>query len=158
MSIKYCSHCGQKVGVEASFCNNCGTKLTTDAPDPTMQDHEPNHISDSGDISRKHKHSWFGITSLILGVITAAIQFVAILGAGIAVGGSNADANQSVLAVIGMFICGGIAFHVLGMILGIIGLAQPKHKNLFPILGVVINAVSFLAVIGLIIIGNSIPG
>lgn len=159
MTIKYCAHCGQKIrGEKVSFCSNCGTNLRGYAQNSPVQKGEPDQITNSGDNGIHRKHTWFGITSLVMGLITAGIQFVAILGAGIAVGGSSADANQSVMAVIGMFICGGIAFHVLGLILGIIGLAQPKHKNLFPILGTAINTISLLAVIGLIIIGNSIPG
>lgn len=158
MAVKYCSNCGHSVESGASFCSHCGTELTRAAPNPSIEDIGSNQAADSVEFSKEHKHSGFGIASLVFGLITAAIQFVAIMGAGIAVGGSNADANESVLAVIGVFICGGIAFHILGVILGIIGLAQPKHKNLFPILGMVINAVSLLAVISLIIIGNSIPG
>jgi len=158
MSTNYCSNCGHQVGNEASFCSHCGRKLSGDMHSPSPQEDDNGQIAKSVEISSTRKQSWIGIASLALGIITAALQFMSILGAGIAVSGSSLEANQNVLAVIGMFICGGLAGHLLGIILGIIGLAQPKHKTLFPILGIAMNAISLLAVIGLILIGNSMPG
>jgi len=84
-------------------------------------------------------------------------MFISMMGAGFAVAEGRANSEDSIFVIIGMLICGGVAIHLLGTLLGIVGLVQRNKKQIFSILGTSINVLAILAVIGLIIIGNSMP-
>jgi len=45
-SIKNCSHCGQKLYLEARFCTNCGKKVEEDQLTPIQSEERPEIITD----------------------------------------------------------------------------------------------------------------
>lgn len=117
---------------------------------------DPSRQAPKNELQAPKRHSIFGIVSLVIGIIFGGILFLSVMGAGFASLGSGGNESDPIFVIIGLFICGGMTFNVLGIILGIVGLAQKNKYNLFPILGTAVNSLSILALIALLILGSSV--
>ena len=102
------------------------------------------------------RHSGLGIASFAIGILAGLALFIA-LGV-VAVlynqspGGLDEKSPTAILA--GLLIIGLCLVHLLGVGLGIGGLAQKDRRKVFSVLGLAINGVALLGTIALIIIGN----
>lgn len=100
------------------------------------------------------KHSGLGIASFIMGILV-------IIGVCITFGVAGGSANvstmdtsyDSLMTGIGLLACGTIAVALVGLVLGIIAVVQKNTKKVFGIIGLVLNALVFLGLCGVIAIG-----
>jgi hypothetical protein len=94
------------------------------------------------------RQSGFGIASTIIGIATFAVAFVGLMTIGfIQEQGGNAAEPSPLMIVLSLGVClGGPLFHVVGLILGIVGIFQHDRSKVFSIMGTVIN--------GLVVVGG----
>ena len=101
-------------------------------------------------------HSGPGVASFVIALGFGLMAFIAIAVAlydgatrprGVPVPRSPAA------AAIGLLVCAGVLGAVVGLVAGIIGLCSRDRKKLFAILGVVLNGLIIVAVIGIIALG-----
>lgn len=97
------------------------------------------------------KHSSLGIASFIIGIITGIMEFVCIIASAMLV---TTNPESAAMVVVGLLLLAGIIFALVGIGLGIGGLVQKKRKKVFSIIGLILNAFTFIAVVGLMIIGS----
>jgi hypothetical protein len=64
-----------------------------------------------------------------------------------------ADEESLQVMLFGLLIIGGLVVSLVGLVLGITGLVQPGRSKVFPVLGLGLNAVIIVGVIGIIVIG-----
>lgn len=90
-------------------------------------------------------HSGLGIASFIISILAffVVILFFAI------------DASETTA---GAGICGAAFANLVGIGLGIAGVAQGDRKKVFAILGLVFNVLAILGVVGLMLIGIAVVG
>jgi hypothetical protein len=101
------------------------------------------------------KHSEVGIASFIMAIIVAIGEVAVIATAAITIARNprleqNPDTAMGVLALL---ILGGVFVSVVGAVLGVVGLCQAKRNKLFAGLGVALNAVIVVGIVGLMCIG-----
>lgn len=101
------------------------------------------------------RHSGPGIASLIIACATGLLEFIAVIAAAVmtANSGGEVDENDPAAIVLGLIMCGGLAMLIVGLVLGIVGLVQRDRKRLFAILGIILNGLVLIILIGLVIIG-----
>jgi len=103
------------------------------------------------------KHSGLGIASFVIALLVGVLEFAVIIAAGImetsAPGGMDED-SPAVMAV-GFAICFGVLMHVMGLILGIVGVAQSGRNRVFAILGSIFNGVILIGIGLLMLVGIS---
>ena len=96
-----------------------------------------------------NKHSWLGITSVIIAVGLPALLILFLVIAALL--GSK---KGSVGSVIGLgFVVVGLSaplLHFIGFVFGAIGWYSKKTRNLFPVVGTILNAI--LGISGIILI------
>jgi hypothetical protein len=104
------------------------------------------------------KHSGFGIASFAISLISGIAIFAMIAVATyFAAGNPEQFGEDSAPAVlVGLGIMAGMALALIGLGLGIAGLAQPNRIKLFAILGLVFNAIVFVGVCGIIGLGLAV--
>ncbi|MBL9215520.1 MAG: hypothetical protein JNG83_08600 [Opitutaceae bacterium] len=102
------------------------------------------------------KHSGLGITSFIVGIVAGVALFVSFGVAGFIhlQNPEGMDENSPVAMVIGMLIIGLCLIHLLGVGLAIGGLVQTDRRKVFPVMGLIVNALAILLTVGLIVLGN----
>lgn len=93
------------------------------------------------------KQSGLGIASFVIAMVTGIVTFVAVVFAGILA--SQNSENEIGLMIVGLMIIGAVLVHLLGLVLGIIGLTQKNTKKVFSSLGLAFNflAVSFIGLL-----------
>jgi hypothetical protein len=103
----------------------------------------------------KDKHSGTGIASFIISLVMGVFILLLILVAGVAQA-SIGDCKDTEMAegIFGVLILGCLFGNLVGVGLGIAGLAQKDRKHVFPILGTTINAVTVVGMLFLSVIGN----
>lgn len=158
MDTIFCPNCGEKNPSSSGFCGHCGSKLREIIRDESSFSSHPNFHSMEEMVLTPEgkKHSGLGIASFIIGLVAGAIQFFTILGSGIAEYSAVGGLGDEVYMLVGLFICGGMATGVVGLILGIIGLTQKNKKKIFSILGTIINSLTIILVIILWFIGDTV--
>ncbi len=114
---------------------------------------------DAGYDYNPEKHSGLGIASFILSVAIGVFDFVVVALAGMVEASTPGGMDEeSVIAIlIGIFILGGLAANFAGVGLGIAGLVQRGRKKVFSVLGLSFNAALVFGIIGLMIIGATMP-
>ena len=103
----------------------------------------------------EQKHSGFGIASFAVGVVMAVVEMFAFIVATVLTSSARSlsTSGNPGLIIVGVFILGGIVFLLIGIMLGIAGLFQRDRKKSFPILGILVNLLVILAVVGIQLIG-----
>lgn len=110
---KFCVKCGAELEDHAAFCDDCGAQQVTSNPPPIPeQGYQPSMHTSSPENTAKH--SGFGITALVLGIIS--------------------------FLTIGILIIP----EILGIIFGIIGLLDKPKKTSLAIAGLVLSIFSIL--------------
>jgi hypothetical protein len=102
------------------------------------------------------KHSGFGIVSFVWALVVGVGEFMIIGLTGIlsAVNPDFAGEPSLLLGILGLLICAAFPACFFGVALGVVGLFQRDRHKVFPILGLVFNAVIAFSVGLLIVIGN----
>ncbi|MCM3783248.1 hypothetical protein M3231_09705 [Neobacillus mesonae] len=102
----------------------------------------------------KMKHSGPGIASLIIGII-ALVVYIVILALSPAAAAEilenpdpEAMLNSYYVILIGILILISLALNIIGLILAIIGLALKNRKKTVPIIGLILNGLVLLIVLG----------
>lgn len=105
---------------------------------------------------RPFPHSGYGIASTILGCGTLVALFAGFMAVGLMQQQNpNIDPNSSpTIMVLSLSICfGGPLFHLIGLVLGLIGVFQPDRQKLFGVMGTVINALVVFGMLALVLLG-----
>jgi hypothetical protein len=100
-------------------------------------------------------HSGMGIASFIISILSGLAMLAMFIVAGfmsVQAGGRMDEKSPEAMAV-GCSIMVGIVICVVGLILGLAGLAQKDRKKAFSVLGVIFNGGIVLLVVGLILLG-----
>ncbi len=107
-------------------------------------------IDQNNDLLEDKTHSRLGIASVFIGIAVPVLLFV-FFAVAMLLGTTKGSVGNYIL--IGVFILAISApfIHLLGIIFGVIGWISKKTKNLFPIIGTILN--SILGIIGLLIGG-----
>jgi mannose/fructose/N-acetylgalactosamine-specific phosphotransferase system component IIC len=104
------------------------------------------------------KHSGLGIGSFIMAILSGIEIFVMIAVATYFAAQNpdqfNEESPQAIIVGLGIF--AGMGLAVIGLGLGIAGLAQPNRIKLFAILGLVFNVLLFVGVCGIIGLGLAV--
>ena len=100
-------------------------------------------------------HSGMGIASCIVGGLVIVFSLVLVVVAGIMEqsrpGGIDEDSSEA--AIIGLLLFLNLGAALVGIVLGIVGAATGHRNKLFAGLGIGLNSLIFLGLIGLMIIG-----
>jgi len=102
------------------------------------------------------KHSGLGIAAFVIAIVAGIALFLSFAVAGyLQVSRSGGmDEKSGLVMLVGLLIIGVCMVHLVGAALAIAGLFQAERRKVFPILGLVLNAVAILGTVGLIIVGN----
>jgi hypothetical protein len=104
------------------------------------------------------KHSGLGIASFAMSIVSGVMLFAMIAVATYFAAQNpeqfNEESPQAIIVGLGIF--AGMGLAVIGLGLGIAGLAQSNRIKLFAILGLIFNAVVFLGVCGIIGLGLAV--
>jgi hypothetical protein len=102
------------------------------------------------------KHSGVGIASLLLGILSV-LGLVATTVVAVIVAGNDPSVfeNENAPATIGVGVCALLCLllSLVGIGLGIGGLVQGNRKRVFPVIGLSLNAVIVILVVGLVVLG-----
>ncbi|MDK3160319.1 DUF4339 domain-containing protein [Kamptonema cortianum] len=99
------------------------------------------------------KNSVLGWISIVIAGLMIPGWLILLAWAGI-VHNAGADENSPVMVVIGLLLFAGLGLNVLGVILGLIGLLQKGVGKLLPGIGLAVNAVEILGMIGIMLVGT----
>jgi hypothetical protein len=100
-------------------------------------------------------HSGLGIVSLAIAVVVGAAEIVLLVIAGILESQTpgGIDENSPEAIILGLLLIGGMVVSLVGGVLAAVALVQGMRSKVFPILGLALNAMIILGMIGIIIIG-----
>ena len=103
-------------------------------------------------------HSGFGIASFILVFVFWAGDLALFVTAGVMDVSSpdGLDENSPAVCVFGLLFIFSVFGTLIGLGLGIGGLAQKDRLKIFAILGVIFHALTFLGLVGLIVLGAAV--
>ena len=100
-------------------------------------------------------HSGMGIASCIIGGLALVFSLVLVIVAGIMEmsqpGGFDEESPQAM--IIGLLLFLNIGAALVGGVLGIVGAATPRRNKLFAGIGIGLNVLVFLGLVGLVILG-----
>lgn len=101
------------------------------------------------------RQSGLGIASFVISILGGVAMFALVAIAGVMQatnpGGVNPQASATIL--LGLSILGVAAMHVVGLGLGVAGLAQANRAKTLAVLGLVFNALVIFAVCGMMALG-----
>jgi len=104
---------------------------------------------------RELKHSGFGIASFVMAILIGSAEFILLIIAGVmeakTPGGMDEDAPATI--ILGSLLIGGAVMSFVAVALAIAGLVQGGRSKIFPMLGLALNGMIIVGVIGIIIIG-----
>ena len=103
------------------------------------------------------KRSALGIASFAIGIVSGIWEFIAVIAAGVMVASGDFDKESAKVILLGLGILAGMGLAVLGGIFGIAALCMPGRDKLFATLGLIFNALVLLGIIGLMVIGSTMP-
>ena len=98
------------------------------------------------------KHSGVGIASFILGISMVVLELALIVLAAVLVQQHQPSSSPS-MEIAGCTMILGLLACVVGVVLGIVGALQRDRRKLFAILGLCVNGLILLGVVGLFLIG-----
>jgi hypothetical protein len=140
-------------------CPGCGALIITDQPTGARVScaacHRVVSVPEAGAPIRV-RHSGVGIASFVLGVLAGLTAFgLLAVGVTLAMGArGEIDDGTVMVASLGLGLMGAIALALVGLVLGIGGLAQANRRKVFAILGVCCNGVVLLGIAALIVLGT----
>jgi hypothetical protein len=108
--------------------------------------------------SQAPRHSGLGIASFLVAIISG-FSLLTMIGFAAYFAAQNPakfDDESAPAIILGLGIIAGMGLAVIGLGLGIAGVAQSNRNRLFAILGLVFNAVVFLGVCGILGLGLAV--
>ncbi len=102
---------------------------------------------------RRLKHSGLGIASFLISIASGMVEFVAVLAAGVLAAQGVVDETSVAIMLVGFGILAGLGLAMVDGALGIVALFLPDRNKVFAVLGLLFNAIVFMGVVGLILIG-----
>jgi hypothetical protein len=123
---------------------------------PYQQPYQQPYSQDYGYLpyagSVPQQHSGAGVASFVIGVAMAMVELTMVIMAAVLVQrGISSQTPQMEIAGCGMIL--GLAACAICVVLGIVGLTQSNRKKLFAVLGLCINGMILLFVLGLVVLG-----
>jgi hypothetical protein len=99
--------------------------------------------------------SGVGVASFVMAVIggVALLALVATAGVMESRTPGGMDENSPAAIAVGLGILAGLVLNAVGIVLGIVAVFQRDRKKVFAVLGLTFNALTLLAVVGLMVIG-----
>ncbi len=140
-------------------CPACGGLIITDQPTGARVScaacHRVVSVPEAGAPIRV-RHTGVGIASFVLGVLAGLTAFgLLVVSVALAMrAGDEIDDDTVMFASLGLGLLGVIALAIVGLVLGIGGLAQANRRRVFAILGVCCNSVVLLGIAALIVLGT----
>jgi hypothetical protein len=98
------------------------------------------------------KHSGFGIASFIIGISMGVMEVGLIVTAAVLVQQGRSSQAPG-MEIAGCFMLLGLLACVGGVVSGIVGIKQADRKKLFAVIGLCINGLILLSVLGLMVLG-----
>ena len=98
------------------------------------------------------KHSGLGIASFIISLLNGVLMLILVI-ASAAMVNEGLTENDPGMQLLGVVLLGSVVLTMVGGIFGIITCFQKTRKIFFGIIGLVLNAMTFLGIIILMIIG-----
>jgi len=116
---------------------------------------------DFGDYDRPRRRkkplpqSGLGVISLLIAIVSGVFEFLNFVAAALIAQaqGGELDENSNAAIVIGILLFAGVGLSLIGGVIGIIGLMQPKRTKTCAILGVVLNGLVVGGMILIILVG-----
>jgi hypothetical protein len=104
---------------------------------------------------RRLGHSGLGIVSLVIAVVVGFAEIILLVIAGILESRTpgGVDENSPEAIILGLLLIGGMVMSLVGGVLAAVALVQGDRSKIFPILGLALNGMIILGMIGIIIIG-----
>lgn len=102
------------------------------------------------------KHSGLGISSFVIALLAGPGMFLLLLIAGVmATQAPNGQIDEKSAAAVGLglMLIGGVVVSLIGVGLGIAGVAQKGRKRVFAVLGLVFNGIIAIGVLGIMLLG-----
>lgn len=101
-------------------------------------------------------HSKLGIVSFFMGIVIGIGEFALVVIAGImsVTEPGGVDANAPQMIILGLFLIAGMLAALAGVVLAIVGLVERNRYRVFPMLGLAVNGLIVLGVIGLMVVGS----
>lgn len=103
---------------------------------------------------QEKKHSGIGIASFVMSLVSITISVVTFTLIATMLPNKEISEKSPEAIAIGLAFIAALVISLIGAALGIGGLFQPNRKLLFAILGVCLNVLIVLGVIGLIVLGS----
>jgi hypothetical protein len=143
-----CTQCGKPHKLAARFCPHCGKPFDeiSSATARSSDERMSSATARLSDIEVQKRHSRWGIASTVMGFLS-----IVLAGAlwGLAAYAGNSDNPTVNTIVVTLFIAGGF-INLTGLVAGFGSVFQRNRKRLFPIVGVALNLLVFLAMCGVI--------
>jgi len=100
-------------------------------------------------------HSGLGIVSLAIAVVVGLAEIVLLVIAGILESQTpgGVDENSPEAMILGLLLIGGMVMSLVGGVLAVVALVQGGRNKIFPILGLALNGMIIVGMIGIITIG-----
>jgi hypothetical protein len=101
------------------------------------------------------RHSGFGIASFLITLAAGVLEFVFLACIGVLAVNNPAGLNENSpeVAFLGLGLLGGFFMSILGLVLGIVGLAQRNRKKAFAAIGVVFGSLILLGIGAIFVLG-----
>lgn len=100
-------------------------------------------------------HSWLGITSFVLSILTGMVLLILVVVLGFLEASTpgGIDEESPTAVVLGLLLILALFAELVGLGFGIAGLFQRRKKRIFAIFGIVFSVLVFLVVLALIVFG-----
>ena len=98
------------------------------------------------------KHSGLGIASFIISLLNGVLMLILVI-ASAAMVNEGLTENDPGIQLLGVVLLGSVVLTMVGGVFGIITCFQKTRKKIFGIIGLILNAMTFLGIIILMIIG-----
>jgi len=104
----------------------------------------------------ENKHSGMGVASFIIGLGIGLLELAMVIAAAVMesqAGPSGLDEKSPAAIILGLVLLTGLLVALLGAGLGAAACLQANRKKIFGILGILINGMILLVVVGLMVVG-----
>ena len=105
-----------------------------------------------GSMVRQKKWSGLALSSFIIAMVAFVVQFVAAVGVS-----TGVKATDSLMVCTGLSIFAMMGANLVGGILGLIALTQPIRNKWMAAIGLAVNMLEILGMIGLMVVGSQSP-
>lgn len=102
------------------------------------------------------KSSGVALSSFVIALVGLVVHFVLVMIAAVSVA-RGLKGTEPLMIATGLLIIAMLGANVIGGVLGLVAISQRVSNKWMAVMGIVLNALEFLAIIGLMVIGHSRP-